>query len=115
MRDYLTGAGVLLMAVAAFAVNSAVIGSATGVVREHCLDTDASNRAGAVEVESKWTYMLWPPGPLASVDPPGRCVRLSPLHEALSAVGVWKLSPATVQVRQHVLDQLRSRQPSAQL
>ena len=77
-----------------------------GLVREHCLDIDESERSQRVEVDSHWTYILWPPLMFAGLDPPGRCVRNTPAREGLHQVGIWKLASAEDQVRDHVEDQL---------
>jgi hypothetical protein len=82
------------------------IGSATGIVREYCLDVPASRATNSVQVESSWTYVMWPPLIFSSADPPGRCVRNTPLHEGLSAIGIWKLPSPEQQVREHVAEQL---------
>jgi len=76
------------------------------VIQERCLEADASAATRSVQVDTHWTYIVWPPFALASLDPPGTCVRNSPLHVGLDAVGVWKLPSAEDQVRQHILDQL---------
>jgi hypothetical protein len=73
-----------------------------GVVREHCLDVDSSLAAQRVDLDSKWTYVLWPPMPLANLDPSGTCVRNSPLREAMAKAGVWKLDSPDAQVRTHL-------------
>lgn len=75
------------------------------MVREHCLDLDASSRAEA-DVDSKWTYILWPPLTFANLDPAGTCVRNSPLREALGALGIWELESPEEQVREHIQEQL---------
>ncbi len=80
------------------------VGSATGVVYEICLDPDRSAPGGVV-VEEHWTYVFFPPLLLSSVDPPGRCVRNTPLHQGLSAVGIWQLPPPEQQVEDHIRSQ----------
>jgi hypothetical protein len=65
-----------------------------------------------VVVDKHWTYILWPPFTFASDDPPGRCVRNSPIRQGLDAVGVWKLPSPEEQVREHVAAQLRQEQSS---
>src|SRR5262245_58439133 len=50
----------LLLALVALAVNAAVIGTVSGVVREHCLDANAFARSGTVKVDSHWTFIAWP-------------------------------------------------------
>jgi hypothetical protein len=88
------------------------LGTSFGVVREYCLDEDASRATNSVQVESSWTYILWPPLFFANTDPPGRCVRNSPLREALGAVGVWNLPPSPEQqVKDHIESQLLRNQP----
>lgn len=62
------------------------LASATGVVKEHCLGSEPTNPE---DVESGWTYILWPPLIFTAVDPPGRCVRNTIGREALGAVGIW--------------------------
>jgi hypothetical protein len=81
-------------------------GTSTGVVREYCLDVAGSQATQRVVVESHWTYILWPPLFFSALDPPGRCVRNTPLHEGLSAVGIWSLPSPEEQVRDHVQGQL---------
>ncbi len=83
------------------------LGSATGIVREYCLDVSASSATNSVQVESSWTYVMWPPLIFSSADPPGRCVRNTPLHQGLSTIGIWTLPSPEQQVREHVADQLR--------
>ena len=80
------------------------VGSATGIVYEICLDPDRS-APGRVEVEEHWTYIVFPPLIFSSIDPPGRCVRNTPLHQGLSALGIWKLPPPEVQVERHLESQ----------
>jgi hypothetical protein len=96
-----------------FLVVQLTLGS--GVVREHCLDVKASQATGTVQVDSHWTYIVWPPLYFAAMDPAGRCVRNTPLHEALSYVGIWKLPSPTEQVRRHVTSQLRTGSTSTNL
>lgn len=81
----------------------------SGIVREHCLDVETSQAIGGVNVDTKWTYILWPPLPFASLDPPGRCVRNQPGREALDYVGVWELGEPEEQVREHAEEQVRDR------
>lgn len=87
-------------------------GTSLGVVREYCLDESASVATKSVQVDSSWTYVVWPPLLFANSDPPGRCVRNSPLREGLSAIGVWDLPSAEKQVKQHIEDQLRGQRAS---
>lgn len=84
------------------------LGLGSGVVREYCLNVQASQATGTVQVESHWTYIVWPPLYFAALDPAGRCVRNAPLHEALSYLGIWKLPSPTEQVRRHIASQLHS-------
>lgn len=84
-------------------------GTSLGVVHEYCLDNNASAASGTVKVDTKWTYILWPPLFLDALDPPGRCVRNTPLREGLDSLGIWKLPSPEEQVRQHVLDQVRGQ------
>jgi len=83
-------------------------GTSLGVVREYCLDAQSSRATNSVQVDSKWTYIVWPPLVFANADPTGTCVRNSPLREGLSAVGVWSLPVPEQQVRDHIEDQLGS-------
>ena len=84
-------------------------GTSLGIVREHCLNMEASGATNSVKVDSSWTYILWPPLIFVNVDPSGRCVRNSPLREGLEAVGIWSLPSPEKQVAEHVEDQLRER------
>jgi hypothetical protein len=94
-------------AIVSLAFLAFVISDGLGVVREYCLDIPASKAAGTVVVDKHWTYVLWPPSVLAANDPPGRCVRNSPLRQGLDAIGLWKLPTPEEQVRRHVVEQLR--------
>lgn len=76
-------------------------GTSLGVVREHCVVD-----SGAPRVESKWTYILFPPLFFANQDPPGTCVRNSPLREGLAAAGIWELPSPERQVADHIVSQL---------
>jgi hypothetical protein len=80
-------------------------GTSFGIVREYCADIEASRSTNSVQVESSWTYVLWPPLFFANTDPPGRCVRNSPLREGLSAIGIWSLPSPEEQVRKHIENQ----------
>jgi hypothetical protein len=80
-------------------------GTSFGVVREHCADLDQARR-GIAEVDSGWTYTLWPPVFFSNVDPTGGCVRNSPLREGLAELGVWELDSPEAQVREHIRKQL---------
>jgi hypothetical protein len=82
-------------------------GTSTGIVHEYCLDSQSSVATQTVQVDSHWTYILWPPLIFSAIDPPGRCVRNTPLREGLDAVGIWKLPSPEVQVRDHIRDQLK--------
>lgn len=84
-------------------------GTGLGVVREYCLDEQASRATNSVQVDSGWTYVLWPPLIFANADPTGTCVRNSPLRQGLDAVGVWSLPSPEEQVRGHIEDQLDQR------
>ncbi len=81
-------------------------GTSLGVVRESCVDLERSTQS-RLEIDTHWTYILLPPGPLANIDPAGTCVRNSPLREGLSAIGIWELASPEQQVREHVEEQLR--------
>jgi hypothetical protein len=98
----------VLLAAFALAVNAAVIGTFSGVVREQCLDTGASKRTGGVEIDSHWTYIVWPPLMFAANDPHGRCVRTNPARVALDHLGIWPLPSPELQVRKHIADQLQN-------
>lgn len=65
-----------------------VAGFGSGIVREHCIDAEASNRTGELQLDSRWTYVLWPPLVLAADDPSPRCVRNHPGTAALGYLGV---------------------------
>jgi len=82
-------------------------GTSFGVVHEYCFDESASRATNSVQVESSWTYILWPPLFLANTDPEGRCVRNSPLREGLGAVGIWMLPSPEQQVKDHLESQLK--------
>ena len=77
------------------------LGSSTGIVYEICLDPERS-KPGMVAVEGHWTYVFFPPLLLSSIDPPGRCVRNTPLHQGLSALGIWTLPPPERHVVGHI-------------
>jgi hypothetical protein len=80
-------------------------GTSTGIVREHCLDVDASERTQSVQVDSHWTLILFPPMLFSAADPAGRCVRNTPLREGLAALSIWSLDAASEQVRVHAVEQ----------
>lgn len=80
-------------------------GTSMGVVREHCLDLESSTAAQAIDLDSGWTYILWPPMTFANLDPSGRCVRNAPLREALSKTGIWRLPSPEEQVVEHLREQ----------
>lgn len=96
----------LLLVMAAIVVIGSQAGLAAPVVREHCLDADALETASGTVVDTKWTYLAWPPLYLAPIDPPGRCVRNSLTREALNRLGVWKLPEPEEQVRRHLAEQV---------
>lgn len=98
---------VAVLGVALFLISSVlVMGTSTGIVREHCVDSSQTIETGAIDVDSSWTYILWPPLPFANLDPPGTCVRNSPLREGLNAVGIWDLPLPEDQVIEHGRSQL---------
>ena len=99
-----SGTGVLLAFAFVLAQFIFWVGSATGVVYEICLDPDRT-RPGRVVVEEHWTYVIFPPLLLSSIDPPGACVRNTPLHQGLSALGIWELPPPAEQVERHIESQ----------
>ena len=80
-------------------------GTGLGVVREHCLAPGSSLKEGKIQVDSRWTYVLWPPLLFAPNDPNGNCIRNSPLREGLDAVGIWHLPAPEAQVREHLKQQ----------
>ena len=85
----------------------AFAGFGSGAVREHCIDSEASNAAGEVLVESRWTYVFWPPLVFAGTDPPpGRCVRNHPGTAALQLTGVRDLGGPREQVRKRLQEEL---------
>lgn len=90
-------------------------GTSLGVVKEHCLDVEASERAGTVRVDSHWTYIVFPPIFFSAADPAGRCIRNTPLREGLAALSIWSLDSSSEQVRDHVVEQYRQGQPSGGL
>jgi hypothetical protein len=97
----------LLGGLLGIALGLVFLSTSLGAVREYCLDTKATAASHSIVVEKHWTYVLWPPFFFASNDPPGRCVRNSPLREGLSAVGIWKLPSPEEQVRRHIASQLK--------
>jgi hypothetical protein len=104
MRDWAEGC---LGGLVAVLINVVLIGGTSlGVVKEHCADLEQA-RAGVRDVDSGWTYILWPPLTLANLDPSGGCVRNSPLREGLAAIGLWELPSADEQVERHIREQLR--------
>src|SRR5438105_887754 len=92
-----------LLLITAFLLFELVTGF--GVVHEHCLDAVPSRALGRPDIESHWTSVLWPPLAFSARDPAGMCVRTSPLHEALTAIGIARLPSPQAQVRRHVLAQ----------
>jgi hypothetical protein len=90
-----------------FAVLVLITGFGTGAVREHCIDSAASNEAGEVLVDSRWTYVVWPPLVFAGTDPPpGRCVRNHPGTAGLQYLGVRDLGGPREQVRRRLREEL---------
>jgi hypothetical protein len=113
MRSALDAIGALIGGLLGLVMTFVVLSTSLGVVREDCLDVPATQAAQRIAVDKHWTYILWPPFTLASSDPPGRCVRNSPVRQGLDAVGIWKLPTPEEQVREHVVAQLKARgQPS---
>ena len=110
MRDLFGAVGALLLVVAQLLFFALVLSTTTGAVREHCADVQSSERLGFVDVDSNWTYIVWPPLIFSSLDPAGYCVRNSPLREGLAAIGVWDLPSPEEQVRRHVLEQVRGEE-----
>jgi hypothetical protein len=102
MTKLVTGLGAVAATIFYLAQAGVFLGTSTGVVREHCLDVESSLVAQRADVDSKWTYVLWPPMPLANADPSGTCVRNSPLREVLAKADVWKLHSPEDQVRTHL-------------
>ena len=94
-------AGVIL-GILVFGLQAFFLASATGIVKEHCL---ASNAENIQQVESGWTYILWPPLIFTALDPPGRCVRNTIAREALGKVGIWPLGTPSEQVEAHLKSQ----------
>ena len=79
-------------------------GSSTGIIYQICLEPEGAPAARA-EVAEEWVFVLFPPLIFSSIDPPGSCVRNTPLHQGLSALGVWELPPPRVQVENHLESQ----------
>ncbi len=79
-------------------------GSSTGIVYQICLEPETAPAARA-EVVEEWVFVFFPPLIFSSIDPPGSCVRNTPLHQGLSALGVWQLPPPRVQVESHLESQ----------
>jgi hypothetical protein len=107
MRKATEALGAIIGGLLGLVVSVAVFSTSLGVVREYCLNIPASQAAHAVVVDKHWTYILWPPLVLSGDDPPGRCVRNTPLRQALDALGIWKLPSPEEQVRRHVVEQLQ--------
>lgn len=107
MRAFAEGAAATVAVVLQLVVFVLVAGTSMGVVREHCLDLEASSVETGADIDEKWTYILWPPLALSNLDPAGGCVRNSPLREGLNAVGIWPLPSAEAQVREHVEQQIQ--------
>lgn len=80
------------------------VGSGTGFVWQICLEPEGAPPERARVVEGV-VYVFFPPLVLSSIDPPGSCVRNTPLHQGLSALGVWELPPPREQVERHVRSQ----------
>lgn len=80
------------------------IGSATGFVYQICLEPEGAPPERARVVEGV-VYVFFPPLILSSIDPPGSCVRNTPLHQGLSALGIWQLPPPRIQVEDHLRSQ----------
>jgi hypothetical protein len=108
-NDTLRGIGSLVTFIAGTAFLLLQLGFAFPVVREHCADLEATAATQQINIDSKWTYILWPPLYLAPLDPAGRCVRNSPAREFADAIGVWKLPDPKEQVRRHIAEQLKDR------
>jgi hypothetical protein len=89
--------------VLAFLLLQVALGS--GFVREHCLDLEASRSARALEVDSRWAFILWPPAYFESLDT-GACVRNPVVREVAAELGIWELPPAEEQVRRRVAEQI---------
>lgn len=98
LRD-LTG---VALGILAFGLQAFFLASATGIVKEHCL---ASNAENIHQVESSWTYIIWPPLIFTALDPPGRCVRNTIAREALGKAGIWPLGTPSEQVDAHLRSQ----------
>jgi hypothetical protein len=78
-----------------------ISGFGSGVVREHCVDHEASNASGELRLASHWTYVIWPPLVFAATDPSDpRCVRNQPGTAVLQYIGVR--DGPNEQVRKHV-------------
>lgn len=109
MRNIATGIGGLLAVLFVLAQLLFWFGTSLGVVREHCADAETSSPESGLDVDSSWTYILWPPLVFANADPAGTCVRNAPLREALDQVGIWDLPSAEEQVADHLREQFESR------
>ena len=88
------------------------VGSATGFVYQICLEPEGAPPEQARVVE-RVVYVFFPPLLLSSIDPPGSCVRNTPLHQGLSALGVWELPPPREQVENHLRSQAALSSPSS--
>lgn len=88
------------------------VGSATGFVWQICLEPEGAPPERARVVEGV-VYVFFPPLIFSSIDPPGSCVRNTPLHQILSAAGVWELPPPEVQVEDHLKSQQARSSPSS--
>lgn len=110
MRQLSDGITALLGFTALVLINLAIAGSSLGVVKQHCLDVESSIQAESADVDSSWTYILWPPLFFANADPMDKvCVRNSPVREALGASGVWELGTPEEQLRLRVEDVLEAQ------
>ena len=106
-----SGIGVALATLFVLAQFVFWIGSATGFVWQICLEPEGAPPEKARVVEGV-VYVLFPPLLLSSIDPPGSCVRNTPLHQGLSALGIWELPPPRVQVEDHLRSQQAFTSPS---
>lgn len=95
VRDF----GATLIGIVVLGLQVFLLASATGVVKEHCL---AGNAQDIQDVESGWTYILWPPLVFTALDPAGRCVRNTIAREALGKAGIWPLGSPAEQVKSHL-------------
>lgn len=108
----LSGIGGLLATLFVLAQFVFWVGSATGFVWQICLEPEGTPPEQARVVEGV-VYVFFPPLLLSSIDPPGSCVRNTPLHQGLSALGIWELPPPRTQVADHLKSQQQSRSATA--